>query len=71
MSADKMFEKLGYEKYNFGSVISYINDEGDEICFYLNSETFTIKDFCDGYQVLNMQERKAINKKCEELGWDV
>lgn len=69
MTADEMFKKLGYEREDYEGVISYINDEGDEICFYLFDETFSIKDFCNRYQHITMQERRAIDKKCEELGW--
>lgn len=58
--ADKMFEELGYKK-TFNNY--YEHDFGITI------------EFEDKYKEINIrgpievQELKAINKKCEELGW--
>lgn len=64
--ADKMFEKLGYYK-NFDNVTHEYRNEnnGDlfEIDFWLEKETVSKNYY------ITMEELKAINKKCEELGW--
>ena len=67
MNADEMFEKLGtnkidnidfcvYEGKNVKSNRILFNKVGKSIIF-------------EGFNVLDMQELQAINKKCEELGW--
>ena len=69
--ADEMFGKIGYksEKYNrcFGAIASYIKDD-KSIEFY-NDKTFAVFNIIDNYEYIDIQELKAINKKCEELGW--
>jgi hypothetical protein len=73
MDADKMFEELGYTikenvKLNLNRLV------------YKDIENDTKISFCEEYKVvlktqgifpnaISMQELKAINKKCEELGW--
>ena len=69
--ADKLFEELGY-KVNNSEFVEELNtttntvvDNGYiEIIFY-NNKTISI----DGDDLVNMQELKAINLKCKELGW--
>lgn len=65
--ADKMFEKLGYEKIETKDEITYHFNNRD-IIFYLNRKTV---DSCSGFSTvfITMQELQAINEKCKELGW--
>lgn len=65
--ADKMFEKLGYEKDEDIYIITYVN-------YYDNDNAFLIR-FDKKLKVLvfnhaiNMEELQSINEKCKELGW--
>ena len=63
--ADKMFEELGYtEKEETKNTMT--------ILVYKNLERFTMISFSEKYKVVLKTEGihpKAINKKCEELGW--
>ena len=79
-TADEMFEKLGYNKEDYGYKITYTKSDNNEeekfiITIMLEAELiFTeiddgrdeIERRCFGLQ---MQELQAINKKVEELGW--
>lgn len=78
--ADEMFEKLGYEKENYGYKIIYTKkDSGEDknfiITIMLEAKLIfaEIDDGCDeidrrsfGVQI---QELQAINEKVKELGW--
>jgi len=72
--ADKMFEELGYkkEKYDKGIMfympIQNFDDKTQAIKFYNDK---TIIKHSDNFQAedITMQELKAINMKCKELGW--
>lgn len=69
--ADKMFEKLWYKKI--------IENEEKIIYRHIKEPAEIIFDFIDKWVCVygennealyfDMQELKAINKKCEELGW--
>ena len=65
--ADKMFEKLGYEKEERNRADVYIKH-----CKYitkqfgLNNET---KSIMIDVHYITMQELQAINEKVKELGW--
>lgn len=66
-TADEMFEEIGYIKDDIGNEIIY-QKNNHEICFYLDRHTFDCG--CGiGREFIAMQELKAINKKCKELGW--
>lgn len=67
--ADKMFEELGYKKSEEECRVIYSKPlEGDFLYFWLyDKEVSKDRFMCGGY--ISMQELKAINKKCEELGW--
>ena len=63
--ADKMFEKLGYDKFYENSTdIRYSNECNEIIVFYRAVKTFEKNTY-----PINMQELKAINKKVDELKW--
>ena len=77
--ADKLFQELGYdEKYYYkeGEVYEEVESYRDsKKCNCIQFDIFN-KTFCKFNQDdseddldLSMQELKAINKKCEELGW--
>lgn len=72
-TADEMFKKLGYEKIGeTENEITYVNEYDVNIIFNLLGESFckTSEDEQHYYtDDIDMQELKAINKKCEELGW--
>ena len=66
--ADKMFEKLGY--------IEHFKNETNEV-YRTDSSHCLGRSTIFQYEnkrilpspIITMQELKAINKKCEELGW--
>lgn len=64
--ADKMFEELGYEKLPFDTFGENITYESDDtvIDFRLAIQYVGISN------IVSARELKAINKKCEELGWE-
>lgn len=66
--ADEMFEKLDYKKIEKSNKIIYREKMGllipnAEIVFYKNDKWIGVNFNLD------MQELKAINLKCKELGW--
>ena len=73
--ADKMFEELGYEKAEDNEdFIAYQNREIAKLIeIYCNRKTISVYEVIDNETLLTgeitMPELKAINKKCEELGW--
>lgn len=80
--ADKLFEELGYkkieDKHNIDFNKLYKFNNGDKInekirfCKldkYVHIENYNYDSGITFGKYLDMQELKAINKKCEELGW--
>ena len=68
--ADEMFERLGYEKKDERNFITYINRSiYSKIIFYKDKKTFYCEDNFGDSEAVTMAELKAINKKCQELGW--
>lgn len=81
MSADKMFENLGYEKiveHKFKKlkdnkdliteIIMYRNEITNlEISFWNDKTISKEKNYDESY--LTVKEIQAINLKCKELGW--
>ena len=70
--ADKMFEELGYvidsTYYQFEHHIVYCKNS-TRIDFDISRVTVYKYDIGGYNSSMSMQELKAINKKCEELGW--
>lgn len=64
--ADKMFENLGYTKIESDNITIFTNVHGKNIEFSRLINRFAVYG---KYYFLDMQELKAINKKCEEEGW--
>lgn len=69
--ADKLFEELGYEVSNskfveeLNTTTNTVIDNGYIQIIFYNNKTIYI----DSNDIMNMQELKAINLKCKELGW--
>ena len=68
MSADEMFKELEYMKSETDEKIVYTKEDG-EIKFLKELKYFVCMDDYGSWQYITMKELKAINKKCEELGW--
>ena len=75
--ADKMFEKIGYKKYTSDDCIMFMKDLF-MITFIIPNKTFITEYKQGDYNFpkirpfeVNMEELKAINKKCEELRLDM
>lgn len=69
--ADKLFKKLGYEKHSSKTHERYDLYSADDehlIRIVFNNKTRRLAIHCDG-EALDMDEIKAINLKCKELGW--
>lgn len=80
MNAKEMFEELGYKKekdiINEQFIISYKKDDCPgfyRICFSKPDKTIVARYFDENgemyAQIVKVQEFKAINQQCRELGW--
>ena len=81
MTADKMFKKLGYKKQETEDTICYMKFNNEDriayavyISFYKELKNFAkfyrkSKLFKDEIADISMNELKAINQQCLELGW--
>lgn len=71
--ADKMLEKLGYEKIIENNIKILYEKEGrfwdKEISFDLTDKQIRVEMSTGDSEPITMQELQAINKKCKELGW--
>lgn len=71
LTADEMFEKLGYEnlptEINFGGIDIYGKE--DKRIEFFNDKTYAVYNSIDNFEYIDMQELQAINMKCKELGW--
>ena len=67
MNAEEMFGKLGYKKVGLSSSERLVYERFEDDNFF--SFDLALKEIgvCDDY--IAMEELKAINKQCEELGW--
>ena len=70
IDADFMFKELDFSKGEDTGFITYRNKEKDEIVFCKNKKTFFCADDFEVAREISVQELKAINKKCQELGWE-
>lgn len=84
MTVDKIFESLGYKKYEYDTSFTnetpyfeWVNEEDDareSIKFDLASERVHIISTYHMHHVpspLSLEEIKAIELQCKELGWKV
>ena len=75
MTADKLFEELGYEKYENNTLTSFIWRNKTEQYVILFRDKQVKFDYLYDYKpcyrqyAISMQELKAINEKVKELGW--
>lgn len=71
--ADEMFEKLGYEKEVIRNGVEFykesVTDE-KEIDFIIDVETKQKEIWINDFNIVTMQELRAINEKVKELGWN-
>lgn len=67
MNAKEMFEKLGYKKVSLNSS-GYIEYERFKDDKHFNFDLIT-KKILVWWGGITVEELKAINKQCEELGW--
>lgn len=74
MSADEMFEELGYKvkRSDLPAMFycEYYNKTSKDIIQFWNDKTIS-KYNEDESDYIDMQELQAINKKVEELGWKI
>ena len=70
MSADEMFEELGYwlDCENSNMCI-WVNDYNEVIKFNKKRKEFYKAVGNEEFEYITVEELKAINKKCEELNW--
>ena len=69
MNAQEMFEAIGYRQNIKNRYIKFENiDECEVIEFDLEQKTILVSQFLESKE-LNIDELKAMNKQCEELGW--
>lgn len=68
--ADRLFDKAGFNKYEYNDKIEYLSREkSHEIIFCLNTKL--IESRCGiGSEYITMQELQAINLKVKELRMD-
>lgn len=73
--ADMLLKKLGYKKYTSEDCVMYMKDLF-MITFIIPNKTFITEYKQGDYNFpkirpfeVEMQELKAINLKCKELGW--
>ena len=69
--ADKLFEKINYIKMASGeNYIGYVSkDTIDFILFILDKKMVCPHKYNTKYTGISMEELKAIQMKCDELGW--
>ncbi len=67
--ADEMFNKLGFNKYEFDTSIDYVSRENRQ-GISLKKDMKVIDSYCGiRSEYITMQQLQAINEKCKELGW--
>lgn len=72
MSADEMFEELGYVdiRNKVGNTFLAIYAKGDKRIGFYTDKTIDCYDYYYGSDYITMQELQAINEKVKELGWN-
>ena len=67
--ADKMFEKLGFDKVDEGVMLIYVNESKEnvvEVCFVLPFHEYGIRG---NGNFVKKELHLAIHEKMKELGW--
>ena len=67
--ADKLFEELGYTDIDrLKNGIEYFDEENESIGLF-DFESCGKRITHSRFEGISMEELKAINEKCKELGW--
>lgn len=67
--ADKMFDKLGYNKYELDTYIDYLSRENRKGITF-RKDMKVVDSYCGiRSEYITMQELQAIYLKCKELEW--
>lgn len=73
-SAKEMFEKLGYEKFDYSNGIRYTNGETEQNIEFENDGFINIYNTCynreQDIEVLIVEEILAIYQQIKDLGWN-
>lgn len=73
MKAKEMFEKLGYEKFNYSKGIRFTNSDTEQNIEFEDGGFINIYNTCynkeNEVEVLIVEEIQAIYQQIEELGW--
>lgn len=67
--ADKIFDELGYKRYDYLEHIDYYNEQDEKIISFRNNKTVVAFNVYDGFEEITIEELQAINEKVKELGW--
>ena len=67
--ADKLFDELGYNKYELDTYIEYLNRITREEITFRKDTRAVEKCHNVSSDYITMQELQAIYKKCKELEW--
>lgn len=74
MTAKEMFEKLGYEQFNYSKGIRYTNEQTEQNIEFEDDGFINIYNTTcnrpESIEVLIVEEIQAIYKQIQELGWD-
>ena len=72
-TADEMFEEIGYKTIDMNVIdllFEYAKEDMQErISFWASKEVSKTFKYMNNSSQITMEELKAINKKCKELGW--
>lgn len=67
--ADKMFNKAGFNKYEFDTYIDYLSRENSHAITF-RKDIKSVDSHCGiGSEFISMKELQAINEKVKELKW--
>lgn len=71
MTANEMFEKLGYRIHTHNEVyIDYIDNKGKFISFEIEHKLYYVSDYkSDMTENIYIEEHQAIHQQMKELGW--
>lgn len=68
--ADEMFDKLGFNKYEFGTYIDYLSRTNSHGITF-RKDIRRIDSHCGiGSEYITIEELQAINEKVKELKWN-
>ena len=71
MNAREMFKNLGYkyDKYrDRNRLIEYRKEDSTSVFFWIKERVISVSEYCEPKDI-TVDELKAINQQCKELGW--